>query len=247
VAAPPVPMGDGRRDAPVAFVDIGATLVGADVKGPATRIGAMVGLDRERRRALREALMTTDLGGPGEVADYLVGALGVERAVAEEVARRIWEAQLRDARPLPGAPEALARLAAEGWRLGLISNIWRPYLQSVRAHYGPFFDARVEPELQLFSFQLGAAKPAPEVFAEALRRAAVPAERAVMVGDSYDEDIAPAAALGLKTVWVQTRPDDQAEAIARVRDGSAPPPTLTVDSLDALDARLLSCADGRGR
>jgi len=43
---------------------------------------------------------------------------------------------------------------------------------------------------------------------------------------------------------VQTRPDDQAEAIARVEAGSAPAPTHTVSSLDALDPRLLSCADG---
>ena len=42
------------------------------------------------------------------------------------------------------------------------------------------------------------------------------------------------------TSWVLTRPDDQAEAIARVGEGSSPPPTLTVDSLDALDPRLLS-------
>jgi FMN phosphatase YigB (HAD superfamily) len=117
----------------------------------------------------------------------------------------------------------------------------------VRRHYGCFFDAHVEPDLQLFSFRFGAAKPAPAIFAEALRRAGVTADRAVMVGDSYDEDIAPAAALGLETVWVQTRPDDQAEAIGRVRDRSAPPPTLTVASLDVLDARLLSCADGQGR
>jgi HAD superfamily hydrolase (TIGR01509 family) len=230
--------------APVAFIDIGATLVGADVKGPATRIGALLGLDRARRQVLRRALMTTDFRGPGEVGKYIARELGVGLEAATRAARQVWEAQESDARPLPGAPEALARLAAQGWRLGLISNIWRPYLESVRRHYGPLFDASVEPGLQLFSFQLNRAKPDPEIFAEALRRAGVAPQRAFMAGDSYDEDVAPAAALGMETVWVLTRPADQAEAIARVRQGSAPPPTLTVASLDALDPRLLSCADG---
>jgi HAD superfamily hydrolase (TIGR01509 family) len=235
---------DRAGDAPVAFVDIGATLVGADVKGPASRIGALVGLDRERRRALRKALMMTDFRGPEEVAGHLVDSLGVDPEPASLASRRIWEAQVGEARPLIGAPEALARLAAEGWRLGLISNIWRPYLDSVLRHYEELFEAAVKPELRLFSFQLGRAKPDPEIFAEALRRARVAPGRAVMIGDSYDEDIAPAAALGIKTVWVLTRPADQAEAIARVREGSSPPPTLTVDSIDALDSRLLSCVDG---
>ncbi|HEY0132352.1 MAG TPA: HAD family hydrolase [Allosphingosinicella sp.] len=236
--------GRSEDDGPVVFLDIGATLVGADVKGPASRIGALLGLDGEGRRALRGALMTTDFWTPEEVAAHLVVSLGAEPEAAARASREIWESQRADARPLPGAPEALARLAAEGCRLGLISNIWRPYLESVRSHYGALFDDHVEPRLQLFSFQVGAAKPGPGIFTEALRRAGVGPERAVMVGDSYDEDVAPAAALGMRTVWVLTRPEDQAEAIGHVEDGAAPPPTFTVDSLDALDPRLLSCADG---
>ena len=119
---------DRAGDEPVAFIDIGATLVGADVKGPASRIGALLGFDRGRRRALRKALMTTEFHGPEEVAGA-PGRLAARRrprgrrsAVASG---RIWEAQEGDARPLTGAPEALARFAAEGWRLGLISNIWQ--------------------------------------------------------------------------------------------------------------------------
>ncbi len=235
--------GQGAGEEPVFFLDIGATLVGADVRGPASRIGARLGLDGEGRKGLRRALMTTDFRAPDGVAAYLSDALGVEPARAARVSREIWDAQKGEARPLPGAREALVRLA-EGRRLGLISNIWWPYLSSVRSHYGALFDTHVEPRLQLFSFQLGWAKPDPEIFAEALRRAGVGPERAVMVGDSYDEDIAPAAALGMRTVWVLTRPDDQAEEIARVGEGSAPSPTLTLASLDALDPRLLSCGDG---
>jgi HAD superfamily hydrolase (TIGR01509 family) len=235
--------GPEAGDGPVIFLDVGATLVGADVEGPASRIAARLGLDRERKHILREALMTTDFVAPEEVAAYLTASLAVEADAAARVSRAIWSAQEGDARALPGATEAVARLGEEGWRLGLISNIWRPYLVSVRRQFGALFDALVPPPLQLFSFQLGRAKPDPGVFAEALRRAGVAADRAVMVGDSYDEDIAPAAALGMETVWVLTRPADQAAAITRVREGTAAAPSQTIASLDALDPRLLSCAD----
>lgn len=231
-------------DGPVIFLDVGATLVGADVKGPASRIAARLGLDEERKRALRTTLMTTDFRAPAEVAAHLASSLGVEKDAAARVSSEIWAAQESDARALPGAPGALARFGAEGLRLGLISNIWRPYLHSVRRHFGTLFDVLIPPRLQLFSFQLGRAKPDPEVFAEALRRAGVAPEGAVMVGDSYAKDIAPAEALGMRTVWVLTRPAAQAAAIARVREGAVPPPSQTVASLDALDPRLLSCADG---
>jgi FMN phosphatase YigB (HAD superfamily) len=239
-----VPADGSRESRPVVFLDVGATLVGADVRGPASRIGDLLGLDRDRRRALRRALMTFDFSDALSLADYMVGSLGAEPGPAQVAASEIWLSQETDAYPLPGASEALGRLVAEGWRIGLISNIWRPYLESVRSHYGALFDTAIEPGLRLFSFQLGYAKPDPRVFVEALRRAAVPAGGAVMIGDSYDEDIAPAATLGMGTVWVLTRPDDQAEATARVKAGSAPPPTLTVDSLDALDPRLISWGDG---
>lgn len=227
---------------PILFLDIGATLVDAAVKGPASRIAAGLGLDDRQRHALRRALMTTDFQAPEEVAAYATASFGAEREQALCVAGEIWSAQEGDASPLPGAAEALARLHAEGWRLGLISNIWRPYFVSVRRHYGTLFDSCIPPRLRLCSFELGMAKPDPAVFAEALIRADVPASEAVMVGDSYRDDIEPAVALGMETVWVLSRPPEEAEALARVDSGTSPRPSQIVPSLDALDPRRLSCA-----
>jgi HAD superfamily hydrolase (TIGR01549 family) len=56
--------------------------------------------------------------------------------------------------------------------------------------------------LCLSSTELGLTKPNPAIFWEALRRAQGVPERTVMVGDRVDNDIAPAKALGWKTIRV---------------------------------------------
>jgi putative hydrolase of the HAD superfamily len=54
----------------------------------------------------------------------------------------------------------------------------------------------------VISEEFGAAKPDPEIFHEALRRARTSAAETVFVGDSPEFDIAGARAAGLHTVWV---------------------------------------------
>lgn len=185
---------------PLVILDIGNTLVRGPDRGPAARLAATLGLEPAARRAVRDALMTRPFERPEEVAAFLrreLGISGAEAAVAD-----LWDAQEREAEPVAGALDALTGLIDGGLRLALISNIWRPYLTSARGHLGAFFDAHVPAPLQLFSFQLGVAKPDPALFRLALERAGVRAEDAVMVGDTYDEDIAPAAALGMRAIHV---------------------------------------------
>jgi HAD superfamily hydrolase (TIGR01509 family) len=176
------------------FFDIGETLVNGPSRGPASRIARQLGLPRERKRTLHHALMTTPFESPREVAAWL-GVSGAERAVAG-----VWAAQEDDARPVPGAAETLRALHDDGVTIGLISNIWQPYLTSTRKHFGELFDELVPRELQLFSFQVGVAKPSPAIFQQALRAAGVDPADAVMVGDDRTKDIAPAAALGMRTI-----------------------------------------------
>ena len=60
------------------------------------------------------------------------------------------------------------------------------------------------------SAELGVEKPDPAIFAAALRESGADASRVVMVGDRLDRDIAPAKALGMRTIWVlrNEAPDD---------------------------------------
>jgi putative hydrolase of the HAD superfamily len=72
----------------------------------------------------------------------------------------------------------------------------------VRRHFGEIFDEHIPEALQVFSFRSGLAKPDPRLFMRVLEAARVDPAGAVMIGDSYDKDIAPAAELGMGTVRV---------------------------------------------
>ena len=58
-------------------------------------------------------------------------------------------------------------------------------------------------DILILSAEEGVAKPDPEIFRRALERAGCEPDEAVMIGDRLDNDIIPAAKLGMKTVWVR--------------------------------------------
>ena len=78
------------------------------------------------------------------------------------------------------------------------------------------------------------AKPRPEYYAEVLARLGRRPDQAVMIGNDWDNDIVPAAALGMKTYWV-TPHTATAGAESRRLDGSSLPGNA--HGLDWVDAR----------
>ena len=58
-------------------------------------------------------------------------------------------------------------------------------------------------DLVAASAEEGVAKPDFRIFQIALERAGCRAEEAVMIGDRIDNDIVPAKALGMHTIWVK--------------------------------------------
>jgi len=117
-----------------------------------------------------------------EWAAYMRAELGVplsEGEINAEVVRLMVERYARDLPLLPGAGEAVSRLAAH-WPLGLASSSNREIIDHVleRAGWRERFKVTVSSE------EVPRGKPAPDVYAEALRRLSVPPERAVAVEDS---------------------------------------------------------------
>jgi 2-haloalkanoic acid dehalogenase type II len=92
---------------------------------------------------------------------------------------------------------ALEQLRARGLKLVAASN-WDSSLPDVLARAGiaPLLDGVVS------SAMVGVTKPAPEVFRAALEIAGAPPERALHVGDSLQNDIEGARALGMGAVLV---------------------------------------------
>jgi putative hydrolase of the HAD superfamily len=120
-------------------------------------------------------------------------------------------------RAYPEVPAVLERLRAGGARLAVVSN-WDVSLHDVleRTALRPLVDTVV------ISAELGAAKPDPAIFREALERLGARPSEAMHVGDSVEHDVAGARAAGLEAVLV-------------ARNGAeAPDGVRVVASLDGL-------------
>ena len=86
---------------------------------------------------------------------------------------------------------ALAELRAQGLKLGLVSNTGRD-LDEFVAHHGLDVDAAVTSGVH------GKTKPHPTIFQAALERLEVEPAAAVMVGDSIEDDVQGANAVGMR-------------------------------------------------
>ena len=113
-----------------------------------------------------------------------------------------------------------------GVRIGLISNSHR-CLASFQSHF----------ELEgliagaVSSSEHGLMKPHPSIFRAALDLVNVPAERAVMVGDSVRQDVDGALAAGMRAVLVHRSPRPH------------PPRTSSQPEASRSSDRCWSCAD----
>jgi putative hydrolase of the HAD superfamily len=117
------------------------------------------------------------------------GAEAGARACAEELVRA-WEQHERFTLYEDALP-ALAALREHGIKIGLISNGSRD-LDEFVAHHG------LDADCVVGSRAFGRTKPHPEIFLHALALLGVPPEDAAMIGDSYEDDIEGARALGMK-------------------------------------------------
>lgn len=100
--------------------------------------------------------------------------------------------------PYQDANSTLAALHRRGYKLGIIANQERGTAERLEGWgMGQFFDVIAA------SAELGCAKPHKEIFEKALALAGCTPEESAMVGDRLDNDILPAKALGMTTVWIK--------------------------------------------
>ena len=122
----------------------------------------------------------------------------------------------------------LGLIREHGLKIGLVSNTGRD-LEAFVSHHGLDVDAA------LGSGAYGKTKPHPAIFLAALDALDVGAEEAAMVGDSPEDDIAGAVALGMRAFLVD-REDRFPEAPNRLPNLLALPAALGL-AADALPAR----------
>ena len=97
----------------------------------------------------------------------------------------------------PDAPDVLKTLS-EKYKLGIIAN--QPEGLNERLEK---FGILKYFSYVISSFDVGIMKPDYRIFKSALETAGCKGEDAFMIGDRIDNDIIPAKALGMKTVWIK--------------------------------------------
>ena len=152
------------------------------------------------------------------------------RDVMRETLRRL---ELDDvdalARSLPGwpvfpeVPQALEAARERGWKLAILSNTDRDFIEASMASIGVPF------ELAIVASEIGSYKPALGHWRAFERE--VGRLPHVHVGASYFHDVVPASGLGIPTVWIN-----------RLAEHREPPPTRELPDLALLPEALTELA-----
>jgi HAD superfamily hydrolase (TIGR01509 family) len=145
-----------------------------------------------------------------EWSRYMADVIGLPEPPEEinrEVVRRLTELYREELPAIPGAREAIERLAAR-WPLGLASSSNRELIDLVLELLGVehLFTATVSSE------EVARGKPAPDVYLEAARRLGVDPTRAAAVEDSHN-GILSAKAAGMRVIAIPNAhfpPDEDA-------------------------------------
>jgi HAD superfamily hydrolase (TIGR01509 family) len=174
-------------------------------------------LARERGGRWSERAQSDMMGmSSPEWSRYMHDVVGLAESpdeIAEEVVRRMAERYHERLPLLPGAREAVERLAARR-PLGLASSSNRPLIELALEASGlaQYFRATVSSE------EVAHGKPAPDVYLEACRRLGVEPVRAAAIEDSRN-GIRSANAAGMKVVAIPNAhfpPDEESLALADV-------------------------------
>jgi 2-haloacid dehalogenase len=150
------------------------------------------------------------------------------RDVMTEVSRRLGVADedalarsLPEWEPFPEVPPALERARARGWKLAILSNTDRDFIEASMERIGVPF------ELAIVASEIGSYKPRHAHWQRFFERVDVPYDRYVHVAQSHFHDIVPARELGLRSVWINRYGERHAPGATReLRDLTRLPETL---------------------
>lgn len=184
-----------------------------DVYGTLMRIG-------ERRAPFRALLARMEAAGrarqAGDAATImsrrldLAGAaalLGADLSASELAALKgDLQAELASVRLFPDTLGVLQALAGRGLKLGLCSNLAAPYAAPVQTLLPPL-------DAYAWSFEVGAIKPEPAIYAHVCRELGCEPAQVLMVGDTPEADLHGPRRFGMRSLLLRregARPGDEA-------------------------------------
>ncbi len=151
-----------------------------------------------------------------EVMTEALRELGAPAVDEDALARSLpgWE-------PFPEVPAALAEARGRGWKLAILSNTDRDFIEASMARLGiPF-------EVAIVASEIGSYKPRHAHWERFFEQTGAPREGHVHVAGSLFHDVAPANELGLRSVWIN-----------RLAERPGPPPTRELGDLARLPETL---------
>ena len=151
-----------------------------------------------------------ELGAPAEEVSGLAEALPS------------WE-------PFPEARTSLEEARSRGWKLAILSNTDRDFIDASMERIGVPF------ELAIVASEIGSYKPGHLHWSRFFEATAAPPERHVHVAQSYFHDIVPANELGLRSIWIN-----------RYGERHEPPPTRELEDLSAFPTHSMSSSPPEG-
>ena len=160
----------------------------------------------------------------GKGADNYVPAL--LPGVSEEEADRLGDAHgriykeryLGQVRPFPGARELLTHCKEQGYKVALASSASGAELE----HYLELLDCKDLVDATTSADDVGCSKPCPDIFETAREKLGVPAEEAVVIGDTpYDVQAACRAGMGAIAVRSGKFPDEALSGAIAITDDVA--------------------------
>jgi len=167
--------------------------------------------ERERPAASYREVLTVSLVRLAE-REGLTLAADEQDALARSLPE--WE-------PFPEVPEALGDARARGWKLAILSNTDRDYIDASLTRIGVPF------ELAIVASEIGSYKPGLKHWETFEAETGVPRDAHVHVAASLYHDIAPATRLGLRTVWIN-----------RLGEEAEPEPDVELHTLTGLGEAL---------
>ena len=123
--------------------------------------------------------------------------------------------------PFPEVRPALEAARSRGWKLAILSNTDRDFIDASMERIGVPF------ELAIVASEIGSYKPRLTHWLRFFEETSALREKHVHVAQSYVHDIVPAAELGLRSIWINRRGERH-----------DPPPTRELSDLSRLPDTL---------
>jgi len=207
--------------------DIGSTLVQGPDISPAKMIARLLGLADSEKGRVADIIMCRAFNDSKAMCGHLKLGFNTD-PFPEDRVRAVWGEQENAPREIPGATGAVRHVKKAGFKVGLVSDIWEPYYRGFLAAC-PELASMVD--FEGLSFREGYRKPSAALFERAVSALEVMPGNTWMVGDTYENDLAPAMKLGMRTIWVLSRPEKEYRAMEGVLKKRLPRPDIIIDTV----------------